>query len=157
MPVSPEGCDEVQDSEASKSYRSSTFRSQITSNSILASTDTFQQENGDGVSATNEIACNHTDTANNSRLRTALEWVIKFMNITADKSVELSRLIIMYRAFEDNNMAYFEDIETSEEGGRLLKELKSQVDKLVLEQKDLEAMAQKCSVRARMVSEIQSH
>lgn len=78
------------------------------------------------------------------------------MEITSNKSVELSRTITAYKSFEENNMTYFEfeDPSISDPATNLKKELKSHVDKLVLEEKDLTAMVHKCGVRARMVSQV---
>lgn len=76
------------------------------------------------------------------------------MNITSAKSVELSRTLIAYRNFEENDMTYFEfdNPSTPDLVAGLKKDLKSHIDKLGQEQKDLEAMVHKCGVRARMVS-----
>ena len=86
-----------------------------------------------------------------SNLRRALQWVTQFMSVISSMSVELSQAITMCKAFETNDLAYFEDLAMLDEVAGLRRELESHVDKLVLEQKDLELMIQKCTVRMRMV------
>lgn len=76
------------------------------------------------------------------------------MKLLSDKSVEMSRTSLAYRSFEDNYITCFEfgESPSSELVASLKRELRCHIDKLALEQKNLEAMVQECAVRARVVS-----